>query len=107
MKNPTESGRVVGTTGTGTVGGGGTTGRCERRLPGVTYLVVASACCSSTCAFLAFRSVGLAGRFGGLGLISVEFGRVGIGLRLNLGSTGFANTLTIKTIARPVATTDS
>jgi len=80
---------------------------CDRRLPGVTYLVVARACCSSTCAFLALRSVGLAGRLGGLGFRSAEFGRFGIGLRLIRGSTGFANTLTIKTIASAVATTES
>jgi len=91
----------------GTVGGGGTTGIRERRLPGATYFVVASACCSSTCAFRALRSDGLAGRFGALGLRSVEFGRLGICLRLILGRIGFANTLAIKMIARPVTTTDS
>src|ERR1051325_1828903 len=107
MKKPTDSGRVVGTIGAGTVGGGATTGMCQRRLPGATYCVVASACCSSTCAFLALRSDGLAGRFGGLGFRSVDFGRLAIGLRLRRGSTGFANTLTIKTIASAVAMMDS
>src|SRR5215470_12460117 len=107
MKNPTESGRVAGTIGAGTVGGAGTTGICERRLPGATYFVVASACCSSTCAFRALPSFGFAGRFGGLGLRSAVFGRFGIGLMINRGSTGFANTLAIKTIASAVATIDS
>src|SRR6185369_3969962 len=106
MKKPTESGRVAGTIGAGTVGGGGTTGMCARRLPGATYLVVARACCSSTWAFLALRSGGFAGRFGALGLRSAEFGRFGIGLRLSLGNTGFAKTLTIKMIASAVAITD-
>src|SRR5690242_10462229 len=107
MKKPTDSGRVVGTTGAGTVGGGGTTARCERRRPGTTYFVVASAFCSSAWAFVAFRSTGFAGRFGGLGLRSVVRGRFGIGLKLKLGSTGFANTLAIKMIASAVTSTES
>src|ERR1043165_5455154 len=104
MKKPTDSGRVVGTIGAGAVGGGATTGMCQRRLPGATYFVVASACCSSTWAFLALRSLGFAGRSGAFGLRSVEFGRVLIGLRLSRGSTGFADMLMMKLMGRPDGT---
>ena len=48
-----ESGLVVGTIGGGSTGGG-TIARCDRRRPGTTLDVSASACCSSACAFLAF-----------------------------------------------------
>src|SRR5689334_11060056 len=107
MKKPTDNGRVVGTIGAGTVGGGGTTLRFLRRLPGTTYFVVASACCNSACAFFALRSLGFAGRFGSLGLMSVERGRLAIGLRFSVGRTGLASTLAMNTTDSAVTTTES
>src|ERR1043165_10314134 len=95
MKKPTDSGRVGGITGAGIEGGGGMSGTRQRRLPGVMYFVVASARCSSACAFFALRSLGFVGRFGGLGL------------RFRLGNAGLASTLAIKMIASPVTTTES
>jgi hypothetical protein len=91
--------------GAGKVGGGGTTARCVRRFPGTMFLTVASARCSSACAFFAFCSLGLAGIFGAFGLMSAVRGRPFSCRKLKLGSTGFANTLIMKTTATPVTTT--
>src|SRR5215213_3512556 len=93
MKKPTDSGRVDGMMGAGTVAGGGTTAMCERRLPGTTYLVVARARCRSACAFLAFRSLGFAGMFGSLGL-KLKFGRAGLARTLAMKIAASAVTMT-------------
>src|ERR1044071_1727574 len=102
MKKPTESGRVAGTIGAGTVGGGGITAMCERRLPGATYWVVANARCRSACALRALRSLGFAGMLGAFGFRSTEWGKLASALNLKLGSTGLAKTLAIKIAARAV-----
>src|ERR1044072_8748845 len=102
IKKPTDSGRVAGTIGVGTVGGGGITAMCERRLPGATYLVVANARCRSACALRALGSLGFAGMFGGFGFRSTECGKFASAFNLKFGSTGLAKTLAIKIAASAV-----
>src|ERR1700687_3529333 len=86
----------------GGIAGGGAMAISAGRFDGTTRFVLSIACCSSSCAFLAFCSRGLAGKAGGLG--GLRRGRLALARRRKLGR-GLTSTLAMKIAATALTST--